>query len=86
MILVGGGSVLIDSSTPLKGTSGVYKPPNFEVANAVGAALSQVSGSVDHTFDLFKTTRNKAIEHAKNRATQIAVKAGAEEATVEVAV
>ena len=86
VILVGGGSVLIDSSRPLKGTSGLIKPPNHSVANAVGAALSQVSGLVDYTEDLSKISRQQAIHNARQRATEEAIKAGADPNTVQVPV
>ncbi|XP_013405324.1 uncharacterized protein LOC106170126 [Lingula anatina] len=52
VVLVGGGSVLVDEKKWLPGVSAISKPPHFDVANAVGAALSQVSGSVDHVVKL----------------------------------
>ena len=75
---------MIDSSRPLNGTSDIIKPPNYNVANAVGAALSQVSGSVDYTEDLSQITRQQAMEKAIYRAKEAAIKAGADPTTVQV--
>ena len=52
LILVGGGSILVDTSKEFEGVSAVVKPDHYGVANAVGAALSQVSASIDRTVDL----------------------------------
>ncbi len=50
VIIVGGGSVLI--SRPMAGASEMVKPPHFEAANAVGAAIAQISGEVDRVYSL----------------------------------
>ncbi len=42
VILVGGGSALINSDTPIKGTSRVCRPQHYEVANAVGAITTKI--------------------------------------------
>lgn len=57
---------------------------DVQVANAVGAALSQVSGSVDYVVSLEKTPRDVAITEAKQRATDIAIEAGAVAKSVEI--
>ena len=44
LILVGGGSDIIPQQFTMTGVSHVIKPDHYSVANAVGAALSQVSG------------------------------------------
>ena len=44
LILVGGGSDVIADDWSMAGVSEVIKPSYYNVANAVGAALSQVSG------------------------------------------
>ena len=54
------------------------------MANAVGAALSQVSGTVDYTVSLANKSRDEAIEEAKQKATQAAVQSGADEKTIKV--
>ena len=38
VIVVGGGSILV--SRPVAGASEMVKPPHFEAANAVGAAIA----------------------------------------------
>ncbi|KAF4460640.1 DUF917-domain-containing [Fusarium albosuccineum] len=50
VILVGGGSILC--SDQLKGVSDILRPPFAHVANAVGAAMAKVSGSVDAIVDV----------------------------------
>ena len=52
LILVGGGSILVGRDRKFTGISSVIKPEYFDVANAVGAALSQISSSLDKTVDL----------------------------------
>ena len=47
VIFVGGGSVLIPESAKLKGVSNGIKPEHFGCANALGAAIAQVSASID---------------------------------------
>jgi N-methylhydantoinase A/oxoprolinase/acetone carboxylase beta subunit len=82
VIVVGGGSILIPEK--LKGASEVVKPEHFEVANAIGAAIAQVSGSIDGVFDVTTKGRDAVIEDVKGAAKAEAVKAGAEEASVEI--
>jgi len=82
VIAVGGGSILI--SEKLRGASEVIKPEHFEVANAIGASISQVSGSIDGVYDITAKGRDAVIEQVKNEAKQEAIKAGAEESSVDV--
>ncbi len=83
MILVGGGSVLV-SKKP-QGVSEMMRPENADVANAVGAAIGQVSGEIDRIYNLADTEkRDEAIEDAKAQATAQAVAAGASASTVEI--
>ncbi len=82
VILVGGGSILL--SNRIKGASKVIRPQNFDVANAIGAAIAQVSGEVDRVYSLEQLGREKAIEDAKNKAIKEAIKAGADPSTVEI--
>ena len=56
----------------------------LQVANAVGAALSKVSGTFDHVVTLKNTTRENAWEEAERGARKRAVEAGADEQTLEV--
>ena len=82
VIIVGGGSILI--SRPIAGASEMVKPNHFEAANAVGAAIAQISGEVDRVFSLASLTRDQALDSAKAEATAKAIQAGAETKTVEI--
>jgi len=82
VILVGGGSILLPST--LKGASRVLRPEHFDVANAIGAAIAQVSGSVDGIYDVATLGREKVIEQIKQEARREAVKAGAAEDSLEI--
>ncbi len=82
VIVVGGGSILVPER--LRGASEVIKPKHFEVANAIGASIAQVSGSIDGVYDITTKGRDAVIEEVKNEAKREAVKAGADETTVEV--
>ena len=52
VILVGGGHILVDKNDKLEGVSEIIIPEHSEVANAIGAALSQVAGSVENVKSL----------------------------------
>jgi N-methylhydantoinase A/oxoprolinase/acetone carboxylase beta subunit len=82
MILVGGGHVLI--SRPLAGISEAHAPDHAGVANAVGAAIGQISGEVDRIYNISEDTREADLADAKQRATENAVAAGAKRETVEI--
>jgi len=81
IIVVGGGSILVDGSI---GGLDVIKPKHFAVANAVGAAIAQVSGEVDRVYALGEIGRERALDDAKRRAVDSAVAAGATRDSVEV--
>lgn len=82
VILVGGGSILLPDS--LQGASSVVRPEHFEVANAIGAAIAQVSGAVDGVFDTAARGREKVLSEVKAAAIAEAVKAGADPETTAV--
>jgi N-methylhydantoinase A/oxoprolinase/acetone carboxylase beta subunit len=82
IILVGGGSVLVTDE--LEGISEIIRPNHFPVANAVGSAISQVSGEINRVFSLVEMTRDQALDSAKSTATEEAVKAGAEPKSIEI--
>lgn len=82
VVVVGGGSILVPDD--IAGASEVYKPAHFEVANAVGVAIAQVSGAVDRIYTLDDQSRDDAMADAKHEATDKAVDAGADPDTVEV--
>ncbi|MEG0322385.1 MAG: hydantoinase/oxoprolinase family protein [Raoultibacter sp.] len=81
-ILVGGGSIL--SPNELTGAGVVLRPENFGVANAIGSAISQVSGQIAKVFSLSETPRDQAIAISKDKAISEAIEAGADPDTVEV--
>ncbi|MFV2043630.1 MAG: hydantoinase/oxoprolinase family protein, partial [Anaerolineales bacterium] len=82
VIVVGGGSILIGEK--LKGASEMIMPDHYPVANAVGAAIAQISGEVDRVFALSEMSRGEALEQAKEEARERAISAGADPKTVEV--
>ncbi|TCP31342.1 N-methylhydantoinase A/oxoprolinase/acetone carboxylase beta subunit [Scopulibacillus darangshiensis] len=82
LILSGGGSVIVADS--LKGVSNVIRPDHYDAANAIGAALGQVSGEIERIYSLTKLSREDAIRDAKKLATEEAMKAGADESTVSI--
>jgi N-methylhydantoinase A/oxoprolinase/acetone carboxylase beta subunit len=82
VVVVGGGSILVPDD--IAGASSVYKPDHYEVANAVGVAIAQVSGQVDRIYSLDEQTREEAMEDARSEATDNAVTAGADRDSVEI--
>jgi N-methylhydantoinase A/oxoprolinase/acetone carboxylase beta subunit len=80
LIAVGGGSFLVPPR--LAGISEVLNVPHQAVANAVGAAIAQVSGEVDQIFQ--DLTRDEAIARARRTAEDKAVAAGADRASINV--
>jgi N-methylhydantoinase A/oxoprolinase/acetone carboxylase beta subunit len=76
VILVGGGSILFP--TELKGASQVIRPEHSGVANAIGSAISQVSGQIEKIYLLDEVGRENALEQAKEEAKAEAVNAGAD--------
>ena len=56
--------------------------PHQAVANAVGAAIAQVSGEVDQIFQ--GLSREEAIARARQLAEERAVRAGADPASLQV--
>jgi N-methylhydantoinase A/oxoprolinase/acetone carboxylase beta subunit len=80
LIAVGGGCFLVPERLP--GVSEVVHVRHQAVANAVGAAIAQVSGEVDQIFrDL---PREAAIAEARRVAEQRAISGGADGATLQV--
>jgi hypothetical protein len=69
LIAVGGGCFLVPERLP--GVSEVVHVPHQAVANAVGAAIAQVSGEVDQIFQ--NLSREAALAQARRIAEQRAV-------------
>ena len=80
LVAVGGGCFLVPERIP--GVSEVVHVPHQAVANAVGAAIAQVSGEIDQIFQ--NLGRDDAIAAARRLAETRAVEAGADGATLQV--
>lgn len=87
VLLVGGGAVLApdDGDDMIAGASEVIRPPFHDVANAVGAAISRVCGSVDIVQNTSQQTEAQAMQRAKDLAVQRAIAAGALESSIAIA-
>ncbi len=81
VLAVGGGSILVPEHV---GDLPVIRPEHFSVANAVGAAIGQISGEVDRIFSLDGKTREEALEEARAEATAKAIAAGAKPESIEL--
>ena len=82
-ILVGGGAVLV--RTAPTGISGMHRPDHAGVANAIGAAIGQVSGEVDRIFTIVSVAdREAAFDEARRLATDKVVEAGGTTEGVEI--
>ncbi|MBK8082679.1 MAG: hydantoinase/oxoprolinase family protein [Devosia sp.] len=81
VIAVGGGSILMPDRL---GDLPVTQPDHFEVANAVGAAIAQISGEVDRVFSLARLSREAALAAAEAEARASAIAAGARPDSIEV--
>jgi N-methylhydantoinase A/oxoprolinase/acetone carboxylase beta subunit len=82
VVLVGGGAILIEGA--LEGADHVLRPEHSGSANAVGAAIAQVSGEDDRVVVLDGTTRDAALASAVATARERAIEAGADPARLEV--
>lgn len=82
VILVGGGSIVLPEN--LTGAKSVTKHANGGVANAIGSAISKVSGTYEHLIDYNEIPREEALEKARAEAVELAVAAGAIRETVEI--
>ncbi|TDQ66022.1 N-methylhydantoinase A/oxoprolinase/acetone carboxylase beta subunit [Maritalea mobilis] len=81
VLAVGGGSILIPDQI---GDLPVKRPENFAVANAVGAAIGQISGEVDRIYSLSEISRDQALSEARKEATDKAIAAGAKPDSIEL--
>lgn len=82
VIAVGGGSILMPDKL---GELDVLRPENFAVANAVGAAIAQISGEVDRIYALDDgLSREECLKQAEEEATEKALASGARAGTTEV--
>jgi N-methylhydantoinase A/oxoprolinase/acetone carboxylase beta subunit len=82
VVAVGGGSMLLPEQ--LRGVPAIIRPPHCEVANAIGVAIAQVSGTIDRIFALDTLSRTKALDEAVRLAQERACAAGADPASIEI--
>jgi N-methylhydantoinase A/oxoprolinase/acetone carboxylase beta subunit len=82
LIVVGGGGLLID--WPVQAVSEVLQPPYAQVANAVGAAIAQVSGQIEQIVTLTESNRSEILREAQQLAKQRAIDAGANPESLEI--
>jgi len=82
VVLVGGGSIIIPPG--LDGAKRVITPEHFGTANAIGSAISKVSGTYEKLVSFDKVPRTQALEAAKLEAIDLAVASGALRETVEI--
>ncbi len=82
VILVGGGSIIFPEN--FAGASKVLKPNHFTVANAIGSAISKVSGNFEQLISYDQTPREQVLEQAKAEARDLAAKAGAIPETITI--
>ncbi|QIB67020.1 hydantoinase/oxoprolinase N-terminal domain-containing protein [Kineobactrum salinum] len=82
LVLVGGGSVLVDRDIP--GVSEVVTPNHAGVANAIGASIAQVSGEIDRVFSYEELGREAALATATEEAVKRARHGGADPETIKV--
>jgi N-methylhydantoinase A/oxoprolinase/acetone carboxylase beta subunit len=80
LIAVGGGCFLVPEA--MTGISEIVHVPHQAVANAVGAAIAQVSGEEDRIFQ--DLSRDEAIAEARRLAEAKAIRAGADPRTLDV--
>jgi N-methylhydantoinase A/oxoprolinase/acetone carboxylase beta subunit len=79
LIAVGGGAFLVPDR--LAGVSEVVRVEHGDCANAVGAAIAQISGETDQVYR--EMSRDDAIAAAEAQAVERAVAAGADRATLQ---
>ncbi len=82
LIAVGGAAFLVPRD--LDGISEVIYPPYGDVANAIGAAMAQVSGEAEILYSPQTQTRSDALDYVKQKAMDKAVEAGAAPDTVKI--
>lgn len=86
VVAVGGGSLLLPErfSADLGLSLELTKPDNYPVANAVGAAIAQVSGEVDRVFSVGPGQRSAVVDEARQEAVDRAIQAGASPTSVQI--
>ncbi|KAJ7886750.1 hypothetical protein B0H13DRAFT_2043932, partial [Mycena leptocephala] len=83
VLLVGGGAILAPNT--LRGASRVVKPEFSGVANAIGAAIARVSGTIDTMVSTADRTMHAVLEDISKVAINKAVENGAIRESVKIA-
>ncbi|CAF2799725.1 unnamed protein product [Rotaria sp. Silwood2] len=65
VILCGGGSILISPEQTFDGVTQMIRPPHFAVCNAVGAALCQVSATIESIVDLVPSSIDDGMQRKR---------------------
>ncbi|MFF0448903.1 hydantoinase/oxoprolinase N-terminal domain-containing protein [Streptomyces sp. NPDC004609] len=82
LIAVGGAAHLIPDAIP--GVSEVHRHEHASVANAIGAAIAEASGTIDRAYRFDDSSREECLDEARRAATEAAVRAGADPARVRI--
>lgn len=82
VVAVGGGAALVPDAIP--GTTAVLRHRHAAVANAIGAAIAEASGSLDRTFDYSIDGREASLANARDQAVGLATQAGADPSRVRI--
>ncbi len=62
----------------------MHRPEHYSVANAIGAAIAQVSGEVDKVYAISDGKRSAVVDEARQEAVDRAVAAGADPSSVAI--
>lgn len=81
-IAVGGGSVILPDQ--IDGVAEVLRPENYDIANAIGAAIASVSGQIDKVYKMAGRTRKEIADEAIAAARNEAISAGADPSALEI--
>lgn len=82
VLLVGGGSIILTEE--LAGVSRCLRPPHYDSANAVGAAIAKVAGEVDIIEVLAGRDEDSVVEAVKQMAIDEAIANGASKDDVQL--
>jgi N-methylhydantoinase A/oxoprolinase/acetone carboxylase beta subunit len=82
VIAVGGGSILVPDRLP--GATEIVRPQHSDCANAIGAAIAQVSGEIDRIWHMEGQSRDSILAEAREMACEKACHAGADPNTIEI--
>ncbi|MHB2041153.1 hydantoinase/oxoprolinase N-terminal domain-containing protein [Aerococcus mictus] len=82
VIAVGGGSIIVPNN--LKGVGKLMNSQNGSVANAIGASISQIGGEFEQLYVYDEFPREKAIQEAKDKASEVAIAAGALPESIDI--